>query len=188
MQMFTGKAQSGAAGAIADTIKNKVSGSGAKAVAGGMEAAGEKATGAMEGALTKGGKTGGFLQRIANGVKKFGDTKVLKGAAAIALLGASVGLAAVGLRTFNEVNFSSLVKGTVALGGLALLAKTLGKGSLGMVMGAAAIASTIAFVMALLVWNGWELNIMESMCMSILAGIFIYVYCMTEYSSNSMIL
>ena len=56
------------------------------------------------------------------------------------------------------------------------------------VMGAAAIASTIAFVMALLVWNGWELNIMESMCMSILAGIFIYVYCMTEYSSNLMIL
>jgi len=149
MQMFTGKAQSGAAGAIADTIKNKVSGSGAKAVAGGMEAAGEKATGAMEGALTKGGKTGGFLQRIANGVKKFGDTKVLKGAAAIALLGASVGLAAVGLRTFNEVNFSSLVKGTVALGGLALLAKTLGKGSLGMVMGAAAIALLGAAVVPL---------------------------------------
>ena len=83
------------------------------------------------GKITKGGKSGGFLSSVANAVKKFGDTKVLKGAAAIALLGASVGLAAVGLRTFNEVDFTSLVKGTLAIGGLALLAKTLGKGSIG---------------------------------------------------------
>ena len=104
---------------------------------------------AITGKMTNGGKSGGFLQSIADAVKKFGDTKVLKGAAAIALLGASVGLAAVGLRTFNEVDFTSLVKGTLAIGGLALLAKTLGKGSIGMVMGAASIALLGAAVVPL---------------------------------------
>ncbi|MDA9225111.1 hypothetical protein N9O93_00300 [bacterium] len=94
---------------------------------------------AITGKMTKGGKSGGFLGGIADAVKKFGDTKVLKGAAAIALLGASVGLAAVGLRTFNDVDFTSIIKGTAALGGLALLAKTLGKSSSAMVKGAAAI-------------------------------------------------
>jgi hypothetical protein len=85
------------------------------------------------------GKSGGFMQSIADAVKKFGDSKVLKGAAAIALLGASVGLAGVGLKQFNEVNFTSLIKGTLALGGLAALAQVLGKGSMGMIKGAAAI-------------------------------------------------
>jgi hypothetical protein len=94
---------------------------------------------AITGKMTQGGKSGGFLGGIADAVKKFGDTKVLKGAAAIALLGASVGLAAVGLRTFNDVNFTSIIKGTAALGGLALLAKTLGKATMSMVKGAAAI-------------------------------------------------
>ena len=36
---------------------------------------------------------------------------------------------------------------------------------------ACSIAGTIAGVMAFLVWLGWEMNIMESMCMSILAGV-----------------
>jgi hypothetical protein len=85
------------------------------------------------------GKSGGFMQSIADAVKKFGDSKVLKGAAAIALLGASVGLAGVGLKQFNEVNFTSLIKGTLALGGLAALAQVLGKGSTAMIKGAAAI-------------------------------------------------
>ena len=38
-------------------------------------------------------------------------------------------------------------------------------------LAAASIAATIASVMAILVWLGWELNVMESMCMSILAGV-----------------
>lgn len=153
------KAQAGAS-KIGGAIKDKLFG-GAKEAAGdfvgpmmpkGMKTGksiGEKAgnilggestkADAITGKMTKGGKSGGFLGGIADAVKKFGDTKVLKGAAAIALLGASVGLAAVGLRTFNDVDFTSIIKGTAALGGLALLAKTLGKGSSAMVKGAAAI-------------------------------------------------
>ena len=86
------------------------------------------------------GKSGGFLGSIANAVKKFGDNKVLKGAAAIALLGASVGLAGVGLKQFNEVDFAAIIKGTIALGGLAPLANVLGKGPTAMIKGAAAVA------------------------------------------------
>jgi hypothetical protein len=144
------------AGNVLETAKNTITGK-----AGGMAGdilgkASSKADG-VTGAMTKGGKSGGFLSSIANAVKKFGDTKVLKGAAAIALLGASVGLAAVGLRTFNEVDFSSLVKGTAALGGLALLAKTLGKGSTAMVKGAAAILLLGAAVVPL----AFGLNLMK---------------------------
>jgi hypothetical protein len=103
------------------------------------------------------GKSGGFMQSIADAVKKFGDSKVLKGAAAIALLGASVGLAGVGLKQFNEVNFSSLIKGTLALGGLAALAQVLGKGSTAMIKGAAAILLLGAAVVPL----AFGLNLMK---------------------------
>ena len=103
------------------------------------------------------GKGGGFLQTIADAVKKFGDNKVLKGAAAIALLGASVGIAGIGLKQFNEVNFSSLIKGTLALGGLALLAQTLGNGSTAMIKGAAAILLLGASVVPL----AFGLNLMK---------------------------
>ena len=103
------------------------------------------------------GKSGGFMQSIADAVKKFGDSKVLKGAAAIALLGASVGLAGVGLKQFNEVNFTSLIKGTLALGGLAALAQVLGKGSTAMIKGAAAILLLGAAVVPL----AFGLNLMK---------------------------
>ena len=93
----------------------------------------------MTGAMTKGGKSGGFLQSIANAVKKFGDNKVVKGAASMALMGASVALLAVGLKTFNEVNFSSLGKGLVAMGGLIALSKLLEKSTTSMVKGAVGV-------------------------------------------------
>ena len=115
-------------------LSDKVSGMGGK-VSGMLKGA----SGDADKATMPMGKGGGFLQTIADAVKKFGDSKVLKGAAAIALLGASVGLAGVGLKQFNDVDFASIVKGTLALGGLAALAQVLGKGSLGMIQGAAAI-------------------------------------------------
>ena len=101
---------------------------------------GAKMTDKLSGAMTKGGSSGGFLKSIADGVKKFGDTKVVKGAASLALLGASITLAAIGLKKFNEVDAGSIVKGTIALGGLVGLTKLLGKGSSAMIKGAAAVA------------------------------------------------
>ena len=49
------------------------------------------------------------------------------------MLGASVGLAGVGLKQFNEVDFAAIIKGTIALGGLAPLANVLGKGPTAMI-------------------------------------------------------
>lgn len=94
----------------------------------------------MTGAISGGGKSSGFLQKIADAVSKFGDNKVVKGAASIALLGASVALAAVGFKTFNEVEWKSLAKGFIAIGSLVAIAKLLEKGTTGMIKGAAAIA------------------------------------------------
>ena len=133
-------------------LSDKVSGMGGK-VSGMLKGASDNA----DKAAMPMGKGGGFLQTIADAVKKFGDNKVLKGAAAIALLGASVGIAGVGLKQFNDVDFSSLVKGTLALGGLAALAQVLGKGSVGMMMGAAAILLLGASVVPL----AFGLNLMK---------------------------
>ena len=101
---------------------------------------GAKMTDKLQSSVTGGGKSGGFLKSIADGVKKFGDTKVVKGAASLALLGGAVALAAIGLKQFNDVDFASIVKGTIALGGLVGLTKLLGKGSSAMIKGAAAVA------------------------------------------------
>ena len=144
-----------ASGLIPKGLKDKAQGMGSKVsgMLSGASSSADKTTSAM----TKGGKSGGFLQSIADAVKKFGDNKVLKGAAAIALLGASVGLAGVGLKQFNEVDFTSLIKGTLALGGLAALAQTLGKGSTAMMKGAAAVAILGASVVPL----AFGLNLMK---------------------------
>ena len=144
-----------ASGLIPEGLKDKAQGMGSKVsgMLSGASSSADKTTSAM----TKGGKSGGFLKSIADAVKKFGDNKVLKGAAAIALLGASVGLAGVGLKQFNEVDFTSLIKGTLALGGLAALAQTLGKGSTAMMKGAAAVAILGASVVPL----AFGLNLMK---------------------------
>jgi len=100
---------------------------------------GAKMTEKLQGSMTKGGSTGGFLKSIADGVAKFGDTKVVKGAASLTLLAGAVTLTAIGLKKFNDVDFMSVVTGTAAMAGLATLAQFLGKGSSAMIKGAAAI-------------------------------------------------
>ena len=128
----------GGVGSTATKAASTGVGSGGSVAAKVLGGASDKADG-MTGAMTKGGKSGGFLQSIANAVKKFGDNKVVKGAASMALMGASVALLAVGLKTFNEVNFSSLGKGLVAMGGLIALSKLLEKSTTSMVKGAVGV-------------------------------------------------
>lgn len=158
-----------AAGMMPAGLKDKAGGIGKKlsGMMGGDSKAADKMTMPM-------GKSGGFLGSIANAVKKFGDNKVLKGAAAIALLGASVGLAGVGLKQFNEVDFAAIIKGTIALGGLAALANVLGKGSTAMIKGAAAVAILGASVIPL----AFGLNIMKGVgfeTVAVLAGSLISI-------------
>ena len=105
----------------------------------------------LEGAVSGGGGGTGFLKKIADGVKEFGDTKVVKGAASLVILAGALTVAAIGFKTFNDVNWDSLVKGGLAIGGLVLLAKQLGSGSTGMIKGAAAIAILGASVIPLAV-------------------------------------
>ena len=158
-----------AAGMMPTGLKDKASGIGAKLS--GMMSSDSKAADKMTAPM---GKSGGFLGSIANAVKKFGDNKVLKGAAAIALLGASVGLAGVGLKQFNEVDFAAIIKGTIALGGLAALANVLGKGSTAMIKGAAAVAILGASVIPL----AFGLNIMKGVgfeTVAVLAGSLISI-------------
>ena len=71
---------------------------------------------------------------------KLGDNKTLKGAGTLALLGGALILAAVGFRTFGEVTWEGMLKGTIALGGLIVLARGIGAASTSMLKGAAAIA------------------------------------------------
>ena len=141
----------GSAGAIGDKLKSsagavteKLSGTKVGQMAssklGNVMDKGKGMTDKLSGSMTSGGKSGGFLAKIADAVKEFGDTKVVKGAASLTLLGAALALTAVGLKTFNEVDPMSLVKGGAALLGLVGIARLVGEASTDMLKGAAGIA------------------------------------------------
>lgn len=141
----------GSAGAIGDKLKSsagavteKLSGTKVGQMAssklGNVMDKGKGMTDKLSGSMTGGGKSGGFLAKIADAVKEFGDTKVVKGAASLTLLGAALALTAVGLKTFNEVDPMSLVKGGAALLGLVGIARLVGEASTDMLKGAAGIA------------------------------------------------
>jgi hypothetical protein len=104
------------------------------------------------------------LESLGNTLEKFGDSlnkfvgPLIKGAVAIALLGASLVPLAYGLKMFADVDISSILKATVALGGLVALAKVLG-GSIGPILkGAGAIALLGVSILPL----AYSLKLMES--------------------------
>ena len=130
---------------VGGAVKDKAAG-----MAKGMSTeAADKSTGITK----KAGKSGGFLGSIANGVKKFGDSKVLKGALTLGILGGTVGLLAIGLKAFNGLDFKTMFKGFVALGALIMFARLIGKATFGILKGALAIgvlgAALIPFAFAL---------------------------------------
>ena len=144
---FTPKAKEGGKdeGVIGGAIKGKAAG-----MAKGMsDKAADKGVGLPKGSS----KSGGFLGSIANGVKKFGDSKVLKGALTLGILGGTVGLLAIGLQQFTGLDFKTMLKGFVALGALILFARLIGKATFGILRGALAIgvlgAALIPFAFAL---------------------------------------
>jgi hypothetical protein len=106
-----GKAGGGATSSAAGGVMDKLSGAAGK----GMEGFGEM-------------------------LGKLGESKTVKGAGTLALLGGALALAAVGFKTFNDVKWEGLLKGTVALGGLIIMARGIGEASTSMLKGAAAIA------------------------------------------------
>ena len=67
------------------------------------------------------------LKNIAAIVLKHLETTVVKGAASLTLLGGALMFTAIGLKKFNEVDFTSLLKGGAALLGLNEIAQTFSK-------------------------------------------------------------
>jgi len=138
---------------IADVKDSPVGGAVKDKAAGMAKGMSTEAADKSTGITKKAGKSGGFLGSIARGVKKFGDSKVLKGALTLAILGGTIGVLAVGLKAFQGLDFKTLLMGFTALGGLILFARLIGKATMGIVKGAAAIfvlgASLIPFAFAL---------------------------------------
>ena len=106
-------------------------------IAGKMGGAGSAGSGVMD---SLSGAAGKGMEGFGDMLGKLGESKTVKGAGTLALLGSALALTAVGLKTFNEVNWTSLVKGTLALGGLIGMARLVGEATTGIIKGAAAIA------------------------------------------------
>jgi hypothetical protein len=87
-----------------------------------------------------GDKASGAMGAIGDFLGKLGEDKTVKGAGTLALLGGALALAAHGFDTFGKVTWEGMLKGTIALGGLILLARGIGEASTSMIKGAASIA------------------------------------------------
>ena len=114
--------------------------------------------GGLPGAPAGGGGLGGFLGGLGDGLKKLGSKDAMKGAATIAILAASLAIAAVGFGLFGNVDWPSIGKGTLALGVLGAAAYGLGKIEKDIMKGSAAIAvmgvALIPFTYALSMLKG----------------------------------
>jgi hypothetical protein len=113
---------------------SKVPGLGKLGAGGAAKAGGSAVMDKMAGAVGSG------LSSFGEMLGKLGDNKTVKGAGTIALLGAALALAAHGFKTFGEVKWEGMLKGTVALGGLIAIARLVGEATTSMVKGAAGIA------------------------------------------------
>lgn len=74
---------------------------------------------------------GGFFSTafggLAKGLKKLSNPKLLIGVAVLAGLGVTLGITAIGLRKFTDVNWKSVGIGVAALGALAIVTSLMGK-------------------------------------------------------------
>lgn len=69
-----------------------------------------------------------------------GSTGAMKGAGTLLILGGALVILATGLKVFNDVDWSSLIKGGLALGGLVVVANLLSAASTQILMGAGVVA------------------------------------------------
>lgn len=89
---------------------------------------------------SRGGGVPGPFGWLGNWLSDLGRGRAVRGAATLALLAASLFLVAKGLKEFNSVNWESFAKGALALGGLIVFAKFIGRASTSMLRGAAVLA------------------------------------------------
>lgn len=95
-----------------------------------------------------GGVFAGIMQGIADGISAFGTMKVVKGVAVIGLLtGVLYALTNV-LDDFSQLDFGSIAKGALVVGGIALAIYGLGKGLTGIAQGVLALLGISAALWA----------------------------------------
>ena len=129
-----GAGAASAGGKIVGGVFSKGAGSG---VGGALSTVGDKAGGMFS---KLGGAASSGMSSFGDFLGKLGDNKTIKGAGTLALLGGALALAAHGFKTFGEVTWEGMLKGTIALGGLIGIAKLLDKGSNSILKGAGVIA------------------------------------------------
>ena len=131
----------GLGGALAEGLGGLLSkGKGLLGKIPGMDKLGGAASSAG-GALGKlGGAASSGMSAFGDFLGTLGDSKTVKGAGTLALLGGALALAAHGFKTFGEVKWEGMLKGTVALAGLIGMARLVGEASTSMLKGAASIA------------------------------------------------
>jgi hypothetical protein len=106
-------------------------------------------TGKME-SSKGGGKGGGFLKSLVDSIKKISYADIIKVAAAIVILSAAIGVAAIAFKLFGDVDWNSVAKGLVTLTVMVGAVMLLGKAAPNIILGAAAVVvlSAALFVAA----------------------------------------
>lgn len=120
-----------------DTLKD-----GASAVTDKVSGAAEKLkenTGKMKTPKGGGKQAGGFLKNLVQSIKDIQYGDIIKVAAAIVILSAAIGVAAIAFKLFGDVDWNSVAKGLVTLAVMVGAVMLLGNAAGNMVVGAAAV-------------------------------------------------
>jgi hypothetical protein len=88
----------------------------------------------------KGGKkAGGFLKSLVDSIKRISYADIIKVAAAIVILSAAIGIAAIAFKLFGDVDWNSVAKGLVTLAVMVGAVMLLGNAAPNIILGAAAV-------------------------------------------------
>lgn len=92
-------------------------------------------------------KFGGFLKKLADSLKQLGSSKVVRGAATLALLATGVMMIAAAFVLFSKVSWQGVIIGLAAIGGLIYMTKMLSKAVVQITIGSFALKQlAISFV------------------------------------------
>jgi hypothetical protein len=120
---------SGGASKAVDATKDKVMGAADKL---------KENTGKMK-APKGGGKAGGFLKNLVDSIKRISYADIIKVAAAIVILSAAIGVAAIAFKLFGDVDWNSVAKGLVTLAVMVGAVMLLGNAAQNILLGASAV-------------------------------------------------
>lgn len=129
-QSFVGSAVSGLKEGIGNRIRDRLSGRSKKTKLG---------KSSMVPSLKGGKKTGGVMGKLADGLRKLSDPKLLIGVAVLAALAGTLAITGIALKQFGKTDFKSVLIGIGALTALAGVAFLLSKVGPSILLGSAAL-------------------------------------------------